>query len=104
MKTQFETLKNKSQELSVPELMEEVQNLVTEILKSDSVFYSIDKYRSGYGTWKTKGFANEYNFGNELAEILVNALSTGFTHDEEKEFVISDFEESLNELIYESLD
>lgn len=103
MKTKFEALKNKVNELTIQERENEVLNLVKEIIATDSSLLSVDKILVSYGTWKSAGFANEYYFGKELADMLVRALNGKITHDEDRVFQISDFEDEIFNEIYESI-
>ena len=86
---------------SINELMAITGDFTAEIVESDNIFLSVEKHLCGYGTWKTSAFANEYHFGKELAEAIKNALSGHITHDEEKEFTPSDFEEEITEVVFE---
>ena len=103
MKTQFETLKNKVNELTVNELQNEVLIFVNEVITTDDRLLSVNKQWYGYGTWKSVGFANEYHFGKDLADMLVRALSGKITHDEDREFQVSDFEDEIFNEIFESI-
>lgn len=103
MKTKFETLKNKIDKLTIQERENEVLNLVKEIIATDSSLLSVDKTLVSYGTWKSVGFANEYYFGKELSDMLVRALNGKITHDEDREFQVSDFEEEIFNEIFESI-
>jgi hypothetical protein len=103
MKTNYQSLKEKAETLKNNELIEAIQELMNEILKSDERLLSVGKSWSGYGTWKSSGWANEPYFGAELAAILTKALSNRVTHDEEQEFQVSDFSERIQDLIYEKI-
>jgi len=103
MKTKFETLKNKVNKLTINERENEVLNLVKEVIATDSSLLSVDKGWVGYGTWKSIGFANEYYFGKELADMLVRALNGKITHDEDIKFQVSDFEDEIFNEIFESI-
>ena len=84
-------------------MFEKISELAIEISKTDTNLLSIDKVWINYGTWKSKCFANQYHFGEDLAKALMSKLSRRITHDEDKEFDISDFIEELEEAIYEVL-
>ena len=86
---------------SVNELMSITSDFTAEIVETDNVFLSVEKHLCGYGTWKTSAFANEYHFGEELAEAIKNALSGHVTHDEDKDFTPADFEDEITEAVFE---
>ena len=85
---------------SVNELMSITSDFTAEIVETD-IFLSIEKHFCGYGTWKTRAFANEYHFGKELAEAIKNALSGHITHDEDKVFTPADFEDEITVAVFE---
>ncbi len=103
MKKKFEALKREWEDMTIEEFTEKVHDLTKEILKTDHSLLSVSKHWKGYGTWRSKGFANPYHFGNELAMLLERALSHTTTHDEDKEFIIEDFEEKIYETILENI-
>ena len=86
---------------SVNELMSITSDFAAEIVETDNVFLSVEKHLCGYGTWKTSAFANEYHFGEDLAEAIKNALSGHITHDEDKEFTPADFQDEITEAVFE---
>lgn len=86
---------------SINELMSITSHLTSEIVETDNIFLSVDKHWCGYGTWKTSAFANEYHFGEDLAEAIKNALSGHITHDEDKEFTPVDFQDEIAEAVFE---
>lgn len=85
---------------SINELMSITSHLTSEIVETDNIFLSVDKHWCGYGTWKTSAFANEYHFGEDLAKAIKNALSGHITHDEDKEFTISDFQDEISDAVF----
>lgn len=101
MNATFKKLKERKGEFGQVELNNIVDDLVQEIINDE--FVSVSKKWSGYGTWKSEGFANEYHFCNELAELITKATTGVVTHDEDREFVIADFEENLKDVIYDYL-
>ena len=103
MKTLFQTLKSKTENLTINELQNEVQNLVSEIVNTDDRLLSVSKSWSGYGTWKSVGFANKYHFGEDLTALILKGLNGTITHDEDREFKIEDFEDSLFNIIFEGI-
>lgn len=103
MKTAFENLKKKSEDLTVNELQNEVMEFVNEVVKTDEGLLSVSKKWVGYGTWKTSGFANKFHFGEELSDMLVKSLSGKVVHDEDKEFTAADFEQEIFDVIFESI-
>lgn len=71
-----------------------------EIVQTDERLISCSRIRTGYGTWSGRlDFVNEYHFGLRLTVILLNVPSI-MTHDEEKVFTPSDFEEDISEALY----
>ena len=86
---------------SVNELMSITSHFTAEIVETDNIFLSVEKHLCGYGTWKTSAFANEYHFGEELAEGIKNALSGHITHDEDKVFTPADFQDEITEAVFE---
>ena len=86
---------------SINELMSITSHLTAEIVETDSTFLSISKRWCGYGTWKTIAFANEYHFGEDLAEAIKKAIGRHITHDEEKEFTPADFQDEIAEAVFE---
>lgn len=104
MKNALKNLQDQVHELTNAELMGKVYDLVEMIKSTDERLLSVSKKLTGYGTWKSVGFVNEYHFGEDLAKIIEKALTGTITHDEEKEFTISDFEEKLEEAIYQYFD
>ena len=86
---------------SVNELMSITSDFTAEIIETDNIFISIEKYFCGYGTWKSSAFANEYHFGKDLAVSIKNALSGHITHDEDKEFTPADFQDEITEAVFE---
>ena len=103
MKTLLENLRTKSESLKNNEIIELIDSMVEEIIKTDTRLLSVSKSFKSYGTYVSVGFANEYHFGEELAKILTRALSGTMTHDEDREFQVSDFTERIADLIYEAI-
>lgn len=100
MEKQYNELKEKVQNLSVPEIIEEVNAFVNEVLDTDESLLSVVKIWINHGTWKSRGFANLFRFGEELSEILKKVLSSKITHDEEKQFEVEDFKDEIIDAIY----
>ena len=90
----FKKLEEKRGEYEHKELHDKVSDLVDEILKVEDRFVEVDKQWTGYGTWKSNPFVNEYYFGEKLAELIKKSLKGRITHDEEKEFTIEEFREN----------
>lgn len=97
----FERLLEGIEEKESPEIEKEVQKVLHAVLDSDSSLISVSKSRVGYGTWESVGFANEFHFGEQLANLLVKALSGTITHDEDKEFTIEDLSVSIFDRLME---
>lgn len=93
MKAKFEKLRAEVDSLHIAELEERVLELTAEILGTDERLLSVEKIKVGYGSWKSKGFVNNYHFGTDLAGIIAKSLSNCVTHDEDRVFKIADFEE-----------
>lgn len=75
-----------------------------EIVQTDERLISCSRIRTSYGTWSGRlDFVNEYHFGLRLTVILLNVTSI-ITHDEEKIFSPSDFEEDIYEALYNHID
>ena len=96
----FLKLKEQAPEMAENDLYKVVTELVEEeIIDTDPLLVSVSKVKMGYGTWRSKGFANPYHFGKELADIIASVLSSKITHDEDKEFAVSDFRNDLIDTI-----
>ena len=80
-----------------------IKELATEISTTDKSLLSIDKEWVNYGTWKSKCFANQFQFGEDLAKELKKNLSKRITHDEDVIFQVEDFLEEIEESIYNIL-
>lgn len=66
-----------------------------EVMDTDECLYAINKtHASSYSTWNVELWLNEYHFGRKLAEALASRITT---HDEDKEFTLSDFKDVLSE-------
>ena len=100
MKTQIEKIRGAETQ---SEMFEMISELAIEISKTDERLLSVGKEWVNYGTWRSKCFANNYHFGEELAEALMSKLSKRITHDEDLNFHISDFIDEIEEAIYEVL-
>ena len=75
-----------------------------EIVNTDERLISCSKLKSSYGTWRGRiDFVNNYHFGPMLTVFLLNMPSI-FTHDEERVFSPSDFEEDISEALYLHID
>lgn len=103
MKTEFDKLEQEKGNYSHNELHDLVCDLTSEIIATDSRLLSIDKRWKGYGTWISVGFANKYHFGDTLAELITKALNGRITHDEDRNFDVSDFEEEIRDKIFDYL-
>lgn len=103
MKSEFEKLEQRIGDYLHNELHDLVCDLTSEIIATDSRLLSVDKRWKGYGTWISVGFANKYHFGDTLAELITKALNGRITHDEDREFEVSDFEEEMYYRIFNHL-
>lgn len=103
MKELFSKLEENKGKYEFMELIKQMQPLVEQIISTDDSLLSVSKRWVGYGTWRSVGFANDYTFGEVLAGILTKALTNRITHDEDKEFVVADFEEDIEEVLFEHL-
>ena len=75
-----------------------------EIVNTDERLISCSRVRIAYGTWQGRlDFVNEYHFGLKLTVILLDIPSI-ITHDEERVFSPSDFEEDISEALYLHID
>ena len=75
-----------------------------EIVNTDERLISCSRVRIAYGTWQGRlDFVNEYHFGLKLTVILLDIPSI-ITHDEERVFSPSDFEEEISEALYNHTD
>lgn len=75
-----------------------------EIVQTDERLISCSRLKSSYGTWRGRiDFVNNYHFGPMLTVILLNTPCI-LTHDEEKVFSPSDFEEDIYEELYNHID
>lgn len=100
MKTQLEKIRAAENQI---QMFEAISDLAIEISKTDTNLLSIDKIWVNYGTWKSNCFANQYHFGEELANALISKLSKRITHDEDLNFHIGDFIDEIEEAIYNVL-
>ena len=80
---------------------EKAHELAEMIVNDDANMISVSKKLITYGYWRSYGHANRYYFGDELAEVIERALNSSRTHDENKEYSVSDFEQVIAELIIE---
>lgn len=103
MKDQFLNLKNQAEEMPQGKLHEAVSVLVDEIIGTDERLLSVSKSWSGYGTWKSSSFANEYYFGDELSGILTKAMNGSVTHDEDRVFTVEDFRDRITDEVFEAV-
>lgn len=100
MKTQFENLKAKFQEVSKNEQFDLLEVFFDELVKTDTQFIDISLKFSGYGTYTSVPFVNEYYTGQELAVLLRSAMTGKISHDEDHKFTIADFKEEILDKIY----
>ncbi len=101
MKTKFEALKAKSEELKTGELISEIDKFVDELVKNQNEdLLTIQKSWKSHGTWKSSVFVNEFEYGQELKSIIEQSVNGTITHDEEKEFKLDDFKENISDNIY----
>ena len=98
MKTQLEKIRSEENQAK---MFEKISELAIEISKTDERLLSVSKEWVNYGTWKSKCFANNYHFGEDLAKALISKLSRRITHDEELNFHTGDFIDEIEEAIYE---
>ena len=103
MENKFLSLKEKVSDMTISELQNVCIDFVDEIIKVDNRLLSVNKKWSGYGTWKSTGFANEYQFGKDLSTTIVKALNGKITHDEDKEFTIEEFRDDIYDLLLEEI-
>lgn len=74
------------------------------VIDSDPVFWGIEKRWVSYGTWKARiNFANEYHYGNKVAEALTGIRGIT-THDEDKVFTLEDFADEIEEALFDIID
>lgn len=84
------------------DLYDVADRFAREIMHSDPAFWGIDRFQSGYGTWKVRiNFANEYHYGRQLAELLVRNTASIVTHDEDKTFDMEDFLDEIRDVCYD---
>ena len=100
MKARIEAIRAAANQSEMYAMIEE---LATEIALTDNSLLSIDKQWVNHGTWRSKCFANRFQFGEELAKALMSKLSKRITHDEDLNFHIGDFIDEIEEAIYEVL-
>lgn len=103
MKAKFQELEKQRGDFSHSELEVLVTDLYSDISKTNTDFYQISMKRVGYGTYKSFGWANNYYFGDKLAELLEKALTGKTTHNEDQVFSINDFEDEIIDTIYNYL-
>lgn len=100
MKNKLEKIRREENQAKMFEM---INDLAIEISKTDDSLLSVSKEWVNYGTWKSKCFANQYHFGEELAKALMSKLSKRITHDEDLNFCIGDFIDEIEDAIYEVL-
>lgn len=84
-------------EMDFSEVLDMAAKYTDLILSTDECLWGVDKNISGYGTWTARiSFVNEYRFGEEIAEML-KSLPGIVTHDEEEEFSLENWGESIEE-------
>lgn len=101
MKAKFESLKEQAVQLTSNQLVDAIEELVSEIETTDNRLLSVDRQWRSHGTWLSVGFANEFYFGKELSILLVKAISNSITHDEDKQFCIAEFSEEIKNSIFD---
>lgn len=108
MRTLFANLQSQiiEQELGHSHQTYQLVSEFTDFLIStqDTDLLDISKRWTGYGTWKSVAFVNEYHYGDELAKILRKSINGSITHNEDYIFDLEDFrdkiEDEINEHIY----
>ena len=99
MENQFSELKKEIQSKDFEKQIQMIDSFVDEIINTDSRLLSISKGWMNYGCWEAKVFANSYHFGIELSEIIEDCINGTCTHDEDKEFNISDYRDKLIDIL-----
>ena len=80
-----------------------IDGIVSEMMDENERVWSINRRWQSYGTWKVSLWVNEYTWGHELAT-EINRRCYFITHDEDKEFELSDFETLVGDICSEYLD
>lgn len=81
------------------EFYDAMDEIATTIMETDNDLLNVDKSWVSRGTWKGKLWANSAHFGNDLAKKLKSCSI--ITHNEDKEFEVSDFERQIIEVVEE---
>jgi len=81
------------------QLIEDVDEVVNELMQADNRLWGINREIAGYGTWKVSLWLNEYHFGSDLSKAIMGRHIV--THDEDKQFGISDFEDIVRDACQE---
>lgn len=104
MKDLFFKLALKRGDYSSSELIPIVDDFVAKLVElNNDTLLSVDREWAGYGTWRSRGWANKAFFGEDLGYILEKALHSKITHDEDYKFNIKDFEDVIGGYIYDYL-
>lgn len=99
--TMYQDLRNEAQankNMTFGQTLELADKYTDLIVNTDDSMIGVGKHLTGYGTWKVRiDFANEYHFGQRIADLLTKDVPSIITHDEDKEFTFKDFEEDIQE-------
>lgn len=99
----FNEIREQKEDLAIRELETRVLNLVDLIIETDNRLLSVEFKRVGYGIYKSISFVNQYEFGQELAELIEAGLNGSISHDSEKEINILEFREKLFDYLFENI-
>lgn len=84
---------------NLSELTDYVNDIVADMLNENEIVWSIDYKWSGYCSWRVSLWLNRACFGSEFA--LLVGRKYFITHDEDKEYVLEDFAEILDDVAQE---
>ncbi len=68
--------------------------IIADMLAENERVWSINRRWKCHGTWRVSLWVNQYTWGRDLAE-KINSRCYIVTYDEDKKFVLTDFEELL---------
>lgn len=80
-----------------------IDSIVSEMMNENKRVWAINRHIQSYGTWKISLWVNEYTWGHELAAEIKRRCYI-ITHDEDKEFEMSEFETKLGDICSDYLD
>lgn len=80
-----------------------IESIVEDMMNESERVWRINRRWQSYGTWIVSLWMNEYCYGKELTA-KINKRCQIVTHDEDKEFSMSDFEDILTEVCIEYFD